>query len=118
MPNLYDLAYDLEKALRDSSEFQTLKACYDEVDNDPNAKRAFDDFRELQMNLQQKQVAGQQVSPEEIERAQQLFQNVQQHEVITKLMETEQRMSVMIADLNRIITKPLEELYGPMIDKE
>ena len=27
-------------------------------------------------------------------------------------MDAEQRMSVVIADLNKIIMKPLEELYG------
>ncbi|MCY7800123.1 hypothetical protein MOB23_12130, partial [Bacillus haynesii] len=31
---------------------------------------------------------------------------------ISQLMEAEQRMSMLIAELNKIIMKPLEELYG------
>lgn len=56
MANIYDLAYDLEKGLRDSQEFQTLKEAYEKVMGDPSAKQMFDNFRETQLNLQQKQM--------------------------------------------------------------
>nr|WP_090237697.1 YlbF family regulator [Fictibacillus solisalsi] len=117
MSNLYDLAYDLENALRNSEDFQTLKKSYAEVNADPEAKKMFDEFRTIQMGLQQKQMSGEQITQEEVEKAQALFQSVQQNEVISTLMNTEQRMSVTISDLNKIITKPLEELYGPMVDE-
>lgn len=117
MSNIYDLAYSLEKALRDSEDFQTLKQCYAEVNASPEAQKLFEGFREIQISLQQKQMSGEQVSPEEVERAQSMFQEVQQNEIISKLMNTEQRMSMIITDLNKIITKPLEELYGPMVEE-
>ena len=53
MANIYDLAYDLEKGLRESQEFQSLKEAYDRVMNDPSAKQMFDNFRETQLDLQQ-----------------------------------------------------------------
>lgn len=112
MPNLHDLANDLEKGLRESEEFTQLKAVYDEVNNDPSAKQLFDSFRDTQLELQQKQMQGQQPTEEEIAKAQQQMQLIQQHDKISKLMELEQRMSVVINDLNKIMMKPLEELYG------
>ncbi|MCK6255857.1 YlbF family regulator [Fictibacillus sp. KIGAM418] len=118
MSNIYDLAYSLEKALRDSEDFQTLKQCYAEVNADAEAQKMFEEFRNLQMGLQQKQMTGEQVTQEEVEKAQAMFQAVQQNEIISKLMATEQRMSLTISDLNKIITKPLEEIYGPMVDNE
>lgn len=72
----------------------------------------FDNFRQLQMNLQQKQMTGQEIAPDEMEQAQKTVALVQQHATIAKLMEAEQRLSMVIADLNRIIMKPLEDLYG------
>ena len=72
----------------------------------------FDNFRQLQMSLQQKQMTGQEIAPDEMEQAQKTVALVQQHETIAKLMEAEQRLSMVIADLNRIIMKPLEDLYG------
>ncbi|EIT85871.1 hypothetical protein A374_08549 [Fictibacillus macauensis ZFHKF-1] len=118
MSNMYDLAYSLEKGLRESEEFLTLKKCYDEVNANPEAQALFASFRDLQLSLQQKQMTGEEVSPEEMEKAQKMFQDVQANAIISNLMNTEQRMSMIINDINRIITKPLEELYGPMVEQE
>ncbi|MDQ0861400.1 YlbF family regulator [Bacillus sp. V2I10] len=112
--NVYDLGYDLEKALRESDDFKTLKRLYDEVNADNSARTLFESFRDIQLNLQQKQMSGQEISPEEIEQAQKSVALVQQHDKISKLMEAEQRMSMTIAELNKIIMKPLEELYGSL----
>ncbi|USK34631.1 YlbF family regulator [Bacillus sp. F19] len=112
--NVYDLGYDLEKALRESDDFKTLKRLYDEVNADDSARTLFESFRDIQLNLQQKQMSGQEISPEEIEQAQKSVALVQQHDKISKLMEAEQHMSMTIAELNKIIMKPLEELYGSL----
>ncbi|MFJ5963920.1 MULTISPECIES: YlbF family regulator [unclassified Bacillus (in: firmicutes)] len=110
--NLYDVAYDLEKALRQSEEYSTLRNLYDEVNEDESSKRMFENFRDIQVNLQQKQMTGQEITQEEVEQAQKTVTLVQQHDKISRLMEAEQRVSVLIGELNKIIMKPLEELYG------
>ncbi|KAF0823962.1 YlbF family regulator [Cytobacillus firmus] len=110
--NLYDSAYELEKAVRESDEYKALKRAYDDVNADPSAKAMFDNFRKIQMELQQKQMMGQDITQEEVEQAQKTVALVQQHAQISKLMEAEQRMSMMIAEMNKIIMKPLEDLYG------
>ncbi|HET7656981.1 MAG TPA: YlbF family regulator [Bacillales bacterium] len=117
MANLYDNAYDLEKAIRESEEYQHLKQCYDELEKDETGKKMFENFRNLQMNLQQKQMQGQEITQEEAEQAQQQMQLIQQHEGISKLMAAEQRMSIVVNDLNGIITKPLEELYSNQMER-
>lgn len=110
--NLYDVAYDLEKALRHSEEYSALRNLYDEVNGDESSKRMFENFRDIQVNLQQKQMTGQEITQEEVEQAQKTVALVQQHDKISQLMEAEQRVSVLIGELNKIIMKPLEELYG------
>lgn len=111
--NLHDSANALEQAIRQSDEYNNLKKMYDVVNADESAKAMFDNFRNIQIQLQQKQMAGQEITQEEVEQAQKTVALVQQHEVISKLMEAEQRMSMVIGELNQIIMKPLEELYGP-----
>lgn len=118
MPNIYDSAYDLEKAIRESEEFKSLKLAYDAVMNDATAKQMFDNFRDTQMALQEKQMQGQEITEEEVEKARQVVELVQQHEDISKLMEEEQRLNTVINDVSRIITKPLEELYGAPEDTQ
>lgn len=112
--NLHDAAYELEKAIRSSNEYASLRKIYDEVNADPSAKQMFENFRNLQLELQQKQMMGQEITQEEVEQAQKTVALVQQHEKIAQLMEAEQRMSMIIGELNQIIMKPLEELYGAM----
>ena len=112
--NLYDFAYELEKGIRESDEYVELKQLIEAVNQDDIARKMFDHFRELQLKLQQKQMMGHEITQEEIEHAQKQLQLVQQHPTISKLMEAEQRLSMMFGDLNKIIMKPLEELYGSL----
>ncbi|QED47114.1 YlbF family regulator [Cytobacillus dafuensis] len=112
--NLYDSAYELEKTVRQSNEYKFLKQTYNELNADPAAKAMFDNFRNIQMHLQQKQMMGQDITQEEVEQAQRTVALAQQNAKIAQLMEAEQRMSMMIAEMNKIIMKPLEELYGPL----
>ncbi|MBB6449553.1 cell fate (sporulation/competence/biofilm development) regulator YlbF (YheA/YmcA/DUF963 family) [Geomicrobium halophilum] len=115
--NLHDKAYELARALRESDEFQTLKALHEEVEEDDVASRMLTNFRNIQLELQDKQMQGEQPSEEEITQAQKQYEMVQQHEVISKLMEQEQKMSTVIGDMNKIITEPLESLYGSPEDQ-
>ncbi|KGX86153.1 YlbF/YmcA family competence regulator [Pontibacillus marinus] len=112
MANIYDQANELERAIRESEEFQGLKQAYEAVMADENAKQMFDNFRNTQIELQQKQMQGQEISEEEVEQARKVVETVQQHPQISKLMEEEQRLNTVINDVSKIITKPLEELYG------
>lgn len=110
--NVYDVAYNLETAVKESDEFKNLQTLYKEVFADETTKRMFENFRNIQLELQQKQMSGQEITQEEVEQAQKTVAVVQQNEVIAKLMEAEQRMSMMVSELNKIIMKPLEELYS------
>jgi len=110
--NVYDVAYNLETAVKDSDEFKNLQTLYKEVFADETTKNMFENFRNIQLELQQKQMSGQEITQEEVEQAQQTVAVVQQNESIAKLMEAEQRMSMMVSELNKIIMKPLEELYS------
>lgn len=112
LANLYDSAYDLEKAIRESVEFNELKTAFQAVMNNPTSRKMFEDFRNTQMELQQKQMQGLNITEQEVENARKIVELVQQHEGIANLMEKEQRLNVVINELSQIITKPLEELYG------
>lgn len=110
--NIHDAAYELEKAIRESEEYNQLKQAYDAVNADAMSRNMFDQFRQIQMSLQQKQMMGQDISQAEVEEAQKSVALVQQNEKITLLMQVEQRMSMVIGELNQVIMRPLEDLYG------
>jgi len=110
--NLHESAQSLETAIRQSEEFRELQQVYQEVNDDRAAKQIFDQFRQIQMTLQQKQMAGQNITEQDVQAAQSIEMQVQQNEKITRLMQAEQRMNMVIGELNQIILKPLAELYG------
>lgn len=112
MSNLYDKAHELSRALKASNEYAVMKGLYEQVMNDAETKKIFISFRDLQLNLQRKQMQGEQITEEEAVEAQKQFELVQQNELMTKLFEAEQRLSLIVADVNQIITEPLNEIYG------
>ncbi|MCZ0702051.1 cell fate (sporulation/competence/biofilm development) regulator YlbF (YheA/YmcA/DUF963 family) [Natronobacillus azotifigens] len=112
MSTIQENANALEQSIRNSEEFNDLKAAYDAVMGDEIAKKMFDDFRNTQLELQQKQMQGIEITEEEVDKARKVVETVQQHEQISKLMDQEQRVNELINNISRTITKPLEELYG------
>jgi len=110
--NLYNMTHDFERVLRRSNEFKSLKSIYREVNADLETKKLFNKFHNLQIELQNKQMTGQKIMRDEIEEVQKMGEVVQKNEMIVRLIEAEQRMNILIMELNKIITKPLQELYG------
>ncbi|QKS70734.1 YlbF family regulator [Paenalkalicoccus suaedae] len=112
MSTLLDKANELAQVLKESEEFTKLQNLHNEINEDEVAKRMLDNFRNVQLELQQKQMQGQEITEEEVQQAQKQFELVQQHEKIMQLMEEEQRMSQLVGEVNKKITEPLEELYA------
>lgn len=110
--NVYDQANALESALRQSEEFNNMKDLYAKVNANPESKELFEEFRTVQLDLQQKQMQGEEIAEEDVAKAQKTAEEIEKDENIGSLMEAEQQMSQLIQDLNRVIMKPIEELYG------
>ncbi|RSK26295.1 YlbF family regulator [Bacillus sp. HMF5848] len=109
--NLHDVAYELEKGIRESDEFKAVANAYESMQQDPESHQLFEQFRSIQVDLQQKQMAGQEVTEQEVQQIQGLAMQAQQNEKIAKLMEAEQRMNMIFTEVSRIMMKPLEDLY-------
>ncbi|WP_202081356.1 YlbF family regulator [Caldalkalibacillus salinus] len=118
MSNLYDSAHGLSKAIKESEEFQALVTAQEKVNEEDTSKKMLQDFREMQMELQMKQMQGQQLSEEEIQKANSLFETIKLNPTISSLLEAEQRLSVVMEDINKIIAEPLKEIYGDDEEQE
>ncbi|OSP22524.1 YlbF/YmcA family competence regulator [Staphylococcus agnetis] len=110
--NLYDYANKLEQALRESDEYKAIKDAYAKVNADENSKKLFDEFRETQLSFQQKQMQGEKISEEDLQKAQEQAQQIEQDQNISELMNAEQKMSQVFQEINQIIVKPLDEIYA------
>ncbi|MDW3893797.1 YlbF/YmcA family competence regulator [Staphylococcus saprophyticus] len=110
--NLYDHANQLEQALRESAEYQAIQNAYAKVKENQESKDLFDEFRETQLSFQQKQMQGEEIGEEELQKAQEQAQKIENDSNISELMAAEQNMSQVFQEINQIIVKPLDEIYA------
>lgn len=111
MINIYDDINKLEASLRQTDEFANVKAAVESVKADPEALALFQSFRKIQLSLQEKQMKGEEISGEEIEYAQKTAQLAQTNEKIFHMLQSEMALSQMIEEINRVLLKPVQELY-------
>ncbi|MEK3734083.1 MULTISPECIES: YlbF family regulator [Paenibacillus] len=111
--NIYDKAHDLAKAMKESEEVQEIQAAMKLVDVDPDSKRMLEDFRRKQMEIQQRMMSGDMPSQEEMETVEKQFELLSLNLNIRRLFDAERRLSVIIEDVNKIISDSLQDLYGP-----
>lgn len=110
--NLYDHANQLEQALRESDEYQAIQNAYENVKANEESKKLFEEFRETQLSFQQKQMQGEEIPEEDLQKAQEQAQAIEKDENISSLMQAEQKMSQVFQEINQIIVKPLDEIYA------
>lgn len=110
--NIYDKAHELAQAMKDSQEVQEITAAVKLIDADPDSKRMLDEFRNRQNELQQRMMSGDMPSPEEMENMEKQFEVLSLNLNIRRLFDAERRLSVIIQDVNKIISDSLQHLYG------
>lgn len=109
--NIYDDMNKLESTLRKTDEYLAVKTAMDEVKGDEHASVLFESFREIQMELQQKQMAGEEIPGEELEHAQKTAQLAQEDPKIMAMLTAEMKLSELIEEVNRVVLKPIQDLY-------
>ena len=109
--NIYDDMNKLESTLRKTDEYLAVKTAMAEVKGDEQASVLFESFREIQMNLQQKQMAGEEIPGEELEHAQKTAQLAQEDPKIMAMLTAEMKLSELVEEVNRIVLKPIQDLY-------
>lgn len=116
--NIYDHAHALAKAIRLSPEFRDFKKSQEKLENDKSAKEMLNDFRKSQWELQQQKMSGVEVAPEQEKRLAQIMEIINLNQVVKDYLEKEYRFSVMLADIQKIIASPLEDLIAQEIAEQ
>ena len=111
MINIYNEINALEATFRKTEEFAALTKAVAVVKADEEALKLFQNFRKIQMDLQQKQMAGEELQEDELVYAQKTAQLAQQNEKILAMLEAEMKLSALIEEVNRILVKPVQALY-------
>jgi cell fate (sporulation/competence/biofilm development) regulator YlbF (YheA/YmcA/DUF963 family) len=111
--NVYDKAHELARALRESNELKELQLLNNQIQADADSKRMLDGFRHKQAELQQKMMSGEMPAPEEMQQMEKLYEVINMNPALRGIFDAERRLSVVMEDIHRIISEPLQEAMKP-----
>ncbi|MCJ8010171.1 YlbF family regulator [Paenibacillus sp. KQZ6P-2] len=110
--NIYDKANELARALKECQEVKDITSAMSLIEKDQESKQMLDDFRNRQMEIQQRMMSGDMPSQEEMEKMEKLFDVLNLNLNIRRLFDAERRLSTIIEDINKMISDSLQDLYG------
>lgn len=110
--NVYNEAHSLAQAIKESEEYKQREATRQKVEANPDMKKMLEDFQAKQMEVQIKQMTGEEIGPEFMESVQKLGAIVMADPLAAEYMQCEMRFEVMMQDVMKIIGDAVGGLAG------
>lgn len=104
----YDKAYELVNDLKQSSEYQNYMQVKRDVEGEPMTRKMLIDFMKTQYDIQVRQMRGEQISANELEKFKKVAELIQMNRTALRYMEAEQRIAVLMQDVQRVLMEGLE----------
>lgn len=108
--NIYDIANELERAIRNLPEYKSVEAIKVSIDGNKEAKTILENYINFQKEVQAQLQSGQIPDGDIQKKMQDFSKQVQNNPLLTEYFSKQQQLSIYIADLEKIIFKPLNEL--------
>ena len=110
MSNIYDLANELSRGLREMPEYKAVVESKQAINADSEAKSLFDDYIAFQGKIQQLMQTGQMPTPELQEEMKSFGEKIQANAIVTEFFTKQQQLSVYLSDIERIVFEPIQDL--------
>ena len=111
MINIYDSANQVAADLQKLDEFKALENAVHAVKNNEESAALFKQMDEMQTKIINSQTEGRDFPKDLEEDYKKLNEKVQKNDQILQLLQAEQAVSKTIEDVQRTITKPVNDLY-------
>lgn len=106
----YDKVHELVRELKESEEYKNYLNIKEELKNDKKTYEMIKDFKKKQEEHQLNYLNGKDMSDDELNQMQNLYSILIQNESARKLLESEMKINVMLADMNKIIGDGIKEI--------
>lgn len=110
MANVYDLANELDREIRKLSEYQATLAAKASIESDSEASQLWKEFLEQQEKFQTMMQKGQMPTAQEQKTMNELGKKIEGNAILKTYFEAQQRLSVYVADIEKIVFSSLREL--------
>lgn len=106
--NVYDQAHNLSRAIKECEEYKQYIEQKKIIDGNPQLKEMIDDFQQKQVAIQAAQMTGQEVSPEEMAKVQQVLSIVMSDPVAANYIQCQMRFALMMQDVFGILNDVID----------
>ena len=108
--NIYDLANELERAIRNLPEYKAVAEMKERVAEHLEAQAILNDYAEFQKEIQQQLQVGHIPNKDSQKKMLEFNQKIQEYPILLEYFGKQQQLATYVADLERIIFQPLNDL--------
>lgn len=108
--NIYDTANKLAGEIKQSEEYKEYKKIKEELNNIPEIREKINKFETARQEVQILMVKGGAPVEEKTAEIQNLYAELIQNETAKKYFDLEVRFSVMVTDINKIISEAIKDV--------
>jgi len=108
MNNVYDLAHQLARAIKNSQEYKEYIQKKNDLNKDEKNKKMVQDFREKVFDIQVKKMSGNEINQEELDNIRKLEDILRLNPTINEFLIAEYRYSKLIEDISKIIGEAID----------
>ncbi|MEG0798205.1 MAG: YlbF family regulator [Acidaminococcaceae bacterium] len=110
--NVYDVANDLAKAMRESQEFKRMAEVKTTLAADKSAEELVKDFNAQRRELEMAQLTGQEPDKTKIEKVQKLYEVLSLNKTAVEYIQAEMRFQMLLNDISKTIGDVVKEAVG------
>lgn len=108
MQNVYDVAHELVRSLKETDQYKDFFAVKAKIDANPDLKKMMEDFQQKSMEIQTQQMIGQEPSAELIGQIQQMYGIVMSDPLAAEYMQKQMTLATIVNELYGIIGEGLK----------
>ena len=108
--NIYDTANRLASEIKQTDEYKAYKNSKQQIESNAEVKSKIDEFDKLRVEAQKAMLKGEANANELSVKLQNLYTELYQNEIAKNYLEAEMRFSVMVTDINKIISEAIKDV--------
>jgi len=109
MQNVYDLAHELVRSLKETDQFKDFKDAEKALKENEQVNAMMNDFQQKSMEFQTKTMMGQPPEQEEMDQIQKLYAIVMSDPLASSYFNAQLQLQTIIADIYKIIGEAVDE---------
>ena len=105
--NVYDQAHTLAKAIKECEEYKQYMNAKNMIAQNPDLDKMIQDFQAKQLEMQAKQIAGEEMDAETLAKMQELMGIMMQDPAAAQYIQCEMRFALMMQDVYQILNETM-----------